>query len=248
MILHAYTQGRNESYMLPHYLRHYLHFCEHVFFIDDGSDDGTREIVQAEPRATLLEYGFSGVLSEHQMGEVYGREWARHSRGVADWVLFSDTDEFIYHPDLRAVLAAQLPQRDHWKGRGIFRAEHYEMLADAPPQTEQRLVDVLQFGIRNSGNTSNGPAGIYDKHCVVNPALDVVFGPGRHSIKRCQPATRSGWCGLKMLHYRYLGMEYMRARTARIYGRFGSLGRLELAMDKAQRRYDFMRGRLEKIV
>ena len=67
--IHVYTTTRNEAYMLPFFLRHYYQFASHIYVIDDGSTDGTRDIATSHPNTTLLNYTFHSGLNESHRSE-----------------------------------------------------------------------------------------------------------------------------------------------------------------------------------
>ena len=46
-IVHAFFLCYNEANILPHLLKHYLSFCEHVTILDNNSTDNTEEVAQS---------------------------------------------------------------------------------------------------------------------------------------------------------------------------------------------------------
>ena len=104
---------RNEMYFLPSFLSHYRHLgVERFVFLDDRSDDGTREFLLAQPDVVIVE-------SSHAFGEVAGSVAAFPGSGAVrdrrfnvlwrsmlcdmfaagKWAVVVDLDEFICVPD-----------------------------------------------------------------------------------------------------------------------------------------------------
>ena len=78
------------------------------------------------------------------------------------------------------------------------------MLADEFPAGDAPLTDLVRLGVRDP---------LYNKPCVFDPALDAELAPGGHSLK-ATPDCEIYQGELQLLHYRYFGEEYLRARNA----------------------------------
>lgn len=105
---------RNEEARLPLFFEHYKRLgVARFFMIDNGSDDATRDMLIAEPRADI--FHASAPLSEGQDGLYWAQAVARlHGEGT--WLLRADADElFVYERmeerDL-AAFAAWLDEHD----------------------------------------------------------------------------------------------------------------------------------------
>ncbi|HKK85799.1 MAG TPA: glycosyltransferase family 2 protein [Roseovarius sp.] len=96
---------RNEIVRLPHFLDHHRRLgVAHFLFVDNASDDGTREYLAEQPDVSLWTTRHSYKLSR------FGMDWltalqARYAHG--HWCLTLDADEiFIYpHHDTRPLPA-----------------------------------------------------------------------------------------------------------------------------------------------
>lgn len=103
---------RNEMMRLPHFLDHHRRLgVAHFLFVENGSDDGTREFLAEQPDVSLWSTPQSYKLSR------FGMDWltalqARYAHG--HWCLTLDADEiFIYpHHDTRP-----LPALTEWLDR-----------------------------------------------------------------------------------------------------------------------------------
>lgn len=91
---------RNEDYFLPHFLAHYRRLgIDHFFFADDRSDDGTRELLLAQPDCTVVEadFAFAERFGELQGKNIVARAVPEHIIGPG-WTLTVDADEFAVLP------------------------------------------------------------------------------------------------------------------------------------------------------
>src|ERR1700674_2634594 len=114
----------NDARMLPHFFRHYDPIVDRDFIFDNGSTDDSLDILDAHDRVTVRHFDVTGdsfVDVERRMSDTVWRQ----SRGMAEWVIVIDIDEFIYHPDLKAYL-----QRCALSGITTLRGIGYEMVSD----------------------------------------------------------------------------------------------------------------------
>ncbi|MEO1424933.1 MAG: glycosyltransferase family 2 protein [Pseudomonadota bacterium] len=96
---------RNEADRLPYFFDYYRRLgVDRFFFVDNGSDDGTREWLEAQPDTSVWTTTASYKRAR------FGCDWingllARHGRG--HWVLVVDVDEFLVYPhsDVRPLRA-----------------------------------------------------------------------------------------------------------------------------------------------
>jgi len=126
------------------------------------------------------------------------------SRGMADWVIVVDIDEFIFHPDLVGYL-----ERCRSAGVSSFRATGYEMVAERFPAGPEPLVDLITRGTRSAG---------HDKLCLFDPdaLTDTRYAPGREGD---DPKGRVRWPErpeMLLLHYKQLGLDYVLERSAEL--------------------------------
>ena len=91
LIVHVYAQCWNEAEMLPFFFRHYDGLVDQYFIYDDGSDDGSSELLSIHPkvdaqqvpahRSRLLRAFGADVLERLLEGESrYRRLGHRHRR------------------------------------------------------------------------------------------------------------------------------------------------------------------------
>jgi len=91
-LLSVMTIVKNEADIVDEWINHYIgQGVEHLFFIDNGSDDGLRE--------KLAPYGDKVTLlidkRIHQQGSIM-EDTRVHVKSQSEWVLQVDMDEFVY--------------------------------------------------------------------------------------------------------------------------------------------------------
>jgi len=87
---------RNERVRLTYFLEYYRHLgVDHFLFVENGSDDGTRDYLEAQPDVSLW------TTEQSYKRSKFGVDWlnALQSRyGVGHWNLVVDVDEFFVYP------------------------------------------------------------------------------------------------------------------------------------------------------
>lgn len=201
----AFTLAYNEAVLMPYWVRHYRAFCERVVvYVDAATDDGTGSLA--------LEHG--AVVRLHRtdglddLGFVaFAQDAYKEARGRAEWVVWVDADEFLHHPRIGERLV-------ELRARGVTcpSVQGYQMVGEAPPSGPRPITAQITRGL---------PAREYSKVCVFDPALDVAWQPGKHHATVTGAAHGDGTDPLKLLHYRYLGHDWLVARNARNHARMG---------------------------
>ncbi len=202
--VHLYTLCWNDRRVLPHFFRHYTEIVDCFFIFDNGSTDGSLDVLAGDERVQVSPFesdADSFVATELRLSE----EIWKSSRGVADWAIVVDLDEHLYHDDLRSYLQACAR-----RGVTAIRTVGYEMLSQTFPGAGARLCDVVTTGVRMPE--------LYDKLCIFNPAAiaRTNYLPGRHVAN---PEGRVQWPAVDevlLLHYKKLGLEYEIARSAEL--------------------------------
>lgn len=197
----AFCVAFNERLLLPYWLRHYRTFCEHLVVYDHRSDDGTADIAAAfgaEVRR-YEPYQFDDAQLTDLANRVY-----KEARGKAQWVVWADADEFLYHPRMKKTLRA-LKRQDVT----VPHVTGYCMVSDSPPKGQAHIYRQIPTGFR---------AQRYDKPCLISPDAELVWGVGKHDIAG---EVRRGVAdeAPRLLHYRWFGQEWCAQRSARNYAR-----------------------------
>ena len=204
MKIDVYSNMYNEEAMLPFWLRHYETFADRIFIWDGGSTNGTLDILKKHPKVTILPREQRGHDDHYYVTELYP-QYKEHSRGVADWVIVVDADEFIYHPNLKETLFSLKEN-----GVEIVQCQGYSMISNKFPETDGQIYNSLKHGIESQLDT---------KWTIHSPKVDVRYRKGRHgtpyNFRGNYRDSRHRYHGIKLLHYRYIGKDYIAAREER---------------------------------
>ena len=128
-----FSTVRNEVVRLPFFLKHHRNLgVRHFFFVENNSDDGTREYLEDQPDVSLWTTTDSYKLSR------FGVDWLtwlqrRYAHG--HWCLTLDADEILIYPHYETrplpALTSWLEQHD----RDSFGALMLDMYPKGPLDT-----------------------------------------------------------------------------------------------------------------
>jgi hypothetical protein len=196
MIIHAHILAWNEEKILPFTLDYYSQFCEKIFIHDNMSTDSSDEIYARYPNVTVLKWSSNNEINEINYVKIKSEAYRKYSRD-ADWVIVCDCDEILYHPRL-------LEKLEYYKANGITvpKVNGHDMVSDKFPEYDGEL-------ITKKVKTGSPEVSIpFSKNIIFNPKIDVTFGIGAHSFSS-NKTIYSNSPELKLLHYKFLGVEYV---------------------------------------
>jgi Glycosyl transferase family 2 len=211
--VHLYTICWNEADILGFFFRHYDPIVTRYFIYDDGSDDGSIELLQAHPKVELRrfrrEVSESFVLS-HQL--IQNDAW-KESRGKADWIIITAIDEHLTpaNRDLGGYLEKY--GRD---GITLAPAIGYQMISETFPAPDEWLCRTRTVG---------GPDRYMNKLSIFNPDAirETGFSLGRHEAEPvgdlCYPKRDE----IMLLHYKNMDFKRTLARHMELAKRLGKL-------------------------
>jgi Glycosyl transferase family 2 len=204
LTIHLYTHCWNEEMMLPYFFRHYDGIADRYFIFDAGSIDRSLEILQSHPRVQLSMVKPEGDSFVWENTTRQNQFW-KQSRGKADFVIVTAIDEHLYHQDLRGYLKQC---RD--EGITLIKAEGYEMISDEFPRGDEPLYQSVKHGMRS--------AEWFDKIRVFNPNKieEINYDPGGHVAHPTGEVVMPPWGEVKLLHYKFLGLDYVVPRYSRL--------------------------------
>jgi len=197
MKTHLYTLCWNEADMLGFFFRNYDAWVDRYFVYDDGSTDGSIEILKAHPRVELRDW-HRKFPDSYLMSQIdWLNEVWKESRGCADWAVIVDIDEHLFLP--------QSPMQDlleRYKSQGItlIPALGFQMLSEDFPKADEHLVQSRTWGTP------------WQKMCklsIFNPDAieETNFTGGRHTANFTGRLKLPRRDELLLFHYKYLGFE-----------------------------------------
>jgi Glycosyl transferase family 2 len=208
MKVDLYARCWNEGDMLPFFFLHYDKFVQRYIIYDDASTDDSQEILRRNPKVEVRQMPpYSDPESRISSALALQQICWRESRGSADWVIVTDIDEHMYHPNLDRYLA-----QCRSKGVTIIPALGYQMLCEHFPAHGKLLCQSL---------TKGACYPFYNKLNIFSPnEIDTVnYTPGRHTAAPTGHIVLPVRDELLLLHYHYLGFERVRKRYAEMLAR-----------------------------
>jgi len=197
--------------MIEYFLRHYEAFAERIVIYDDDSDDGSKEILLAHNKVEVRQF----VRSDHDSLELsriatFNHCW-KEARGTADWVIIVDCDEFVFHPRIDEYFATQ-----KHNGVTIIPTLGFQMVTDQFPGEGEYLA---------KSHTRGCPFDRRNKPCVFDPSAirEINFSVGMHSAQPVGLQSLPPKDELMLLHYKYLGVDYLCCRHLELSSRRGSV-------------------------
>jgi glycosyltransferase involved in cell wall biosynthesis len=197
MNIHTYIISFNEEKILPFTLDYYSDISNKIFVFDNYSTDGSDEIYKKYPKVEVIKWDSNNEINELNYINIKSNEYKKYSRdGSVDWVFMCDADEFIYHPNL-------INKLKEYKSIGVTVAKTagYEMASDKFPEYDGRLLpEIIKIGHGKMPNLS--------KNIIFDPNMDMDFGVGAHTFQS-KNVVMSFFDEIKILHYKFLGKEYL---------------------------------------
>lgn len=196
MKIHVYTLCWNEEAILPYFFKHYETIAEKIFVFDNGSDDNSHKIIKSHPKAVLNHFDTNGESREDEEIKIKNEAW-KQSRKTADWVVVCDTDEFLYHYDLKNYLSQHLEL-----GTTIIHPIGYQIISNKFPTTTDQIYYEANDGFQLDK---------FSKLVAFNPKhiWDMNYGPGCHKANPTGHVVFDTPRHTKLLHYKFLGEEYV---------------------------------------
>jgi hypothetical protein len=187
----------NEIDTLGFFFRHYDPWVDRYVVYDNGSTDGTRELLQAHPRVELRQFervdADSFVLSHTRLQNNAWKESAR----TADWVVITAIDEHLHVPG--QGMKEYLQDRRRY-GVTCIPALGYQMLSREAPRPGERLCETRTMGASYE---------VMSKLSLFNPTAieETNYAVGRHAASPSGRIKLPWRDRLLLLHYKYLGYE-----------------------------------------
>ncbi len=156
------------------------------------------QIAREHPFVEVRQFDSGNKIDERAYQEVKNNCW---KGSKSDYVIVCDMDELLWSPKL-AMDLSYLSERNVT----LPRIEGYDMFSDSfPDDYNQFLVKQVKDGIRS-------PA--FDKQIIFDPKRirEMNYRPGAHSCYPEGNLLSIHAPSLKLLHYKYLGVDYVTER------------------------------------
>jgi len=196
MRVHLYAICWNESRMLDFFFRHYEPWVDRFVLFDDGSTDGSLDILKSKQRVEVRRFKRSNPDSfELSLKTLHDECW-KESRGACDFVVVTDFDEHLYHP----ALGDYLENCKH-RGVSIMPALGFNMVTEEFPDYREHLARTRTLG---------APSAYYSKLRIFDPDLidETDFAIGGHGARPTGKLMLPERDELLLLHYKQLGYDY----------------------------------------
>ena len=190
---------KNEAKLLPFFIEYYSRFAD-VEIYDGRSTDGS-DVIARSMGAKVHQVDEGSQMNHDILMPLRNNCW-KAGRWDYDWQIVCDVDEFLYHPQLLKKLEEYSQQ-----GVTIPRIAGYDMITETFPARGKLITDQVRLGVRDER--------WLDKLIIFNPQkVDINYEMGCHTAKPTGQVKYSEEKELKMLHHRWLSLDYVREKAA----------------------------------
>lgn len=181
----------NEEKLLPFFIEYYKRSVDKMIFYDGMSTDNSLNIINSYKNLVDIEisdFYNRDDADEELFLEIKNNQWKQY-KDEYDYVLIVDVDEIIYYPNEFIIDVMRTNEYT------IIKPNGYSMIS-----LEDKNVKTIKTGFRDE---------MYDKCCLFNikEIQEINYLPGAHL---CSPVGNIKYFehpDLKLLHYKYIGLE-----------------------------------------
>lgn len=207
--VHAYLLCFNEEPIIKSVLNYYSRFCSKIFVLDNESTDKSVDIAESFENVRVISWKKPSDIFDDKYHvklkidtyKLYSRDGGVYTEEVADWVVVSDMDEVLYHPDLLNVLS-------EYKSEGVTVPQicGFNVVDEKSIDVSMSIVEQYKYGVRHSH---------FDKRIVFQPDFNMSYslgchpaGPGFELMKNTYGYRSSNKYPLALLHYKHVGSRF----------------------------------------
>ena len=233
MTIEIFAVSFNEERMMSYFLKHYLQYGSVTIF-DNYSTDNSVKIAE-ENGAIVYQFDSGGEFREDILTHIRNICW---KESKADWVIITDIDELVYHPNLGKVLESIKET--------VVLPRMFNMYSDEFPTTQGQIYDEVKYGVEFNS-----------KPCLFKPSeiKEMNFEPG------CHYATPEGNYKLNFtspiinLHFKNLSIDYVVERNAFLNSRQAAINKennwnwhLSVTKEETTKNFEEAKRRLIKVI
>jgi hypothetical protein len=208
MIIDLYALCWNDAAMLGFFFNHYDRLVTRYTIFDDGSSDASLTILANHPRVEIrpMPPALASLGITTKALKLWNHCW-QESRGRADWVIVTEVDEHLDHPDLLGYL-----RRCKVSGITVVPALGYQMLSPKFPSPQECLRVTRNLGAPFAPQSK---LGIFDPNAIE----EIAYTAGRHAAAPTGRVRAPVRDELVNRHYKYLGIDYVYRRNLELGAR-----------------------------
>lgn len=252
MKIWAYTICWNEEKILPYYLKHYEKFCDKIIIYDNESTDNSKKIIQSHSKTELRTYKTENQIRDDIYLQVK-ESCVYDAKGKADYIVVGDIDEFLYHPDIKSFLN-QNAKFSYYRPAGFqMVSDNYptttKMIYDEcnTGTPDYKLCKPLLINPNKIDKLKLSPGGHMIEYMKYDKKEYRVYKDSKGLIK-VKYNLGNGWTAdntewvlewnpfkprfkqlydspLKLLHYKYIGINHVTERQNILANRLSSVNR-----------------------
>lgn len=210
LIIELYVLCYNEEKIIVHTLNYYSQFCNKIIVIDNQSTDQSIALATQFKNVEVRTLPSNNQFIEDVLTTSRNNCW---KGSKADFVIVCDMDELLYDENL--IQKLESAKHHHIS---IPKINGYNMMSENfPDDYSQLITNQVKQGIRTTR---------FDKKIIFDPknVKEINYRPGAHLcypvFYQSPPATPT--IELALLHYKYLGKDYLYQKHQRYADRMST--------------------------
>lgn len=202
LIIYLFIVCYNESFILPHILKHYDYVTK-IFIYDNCSSDNTVDIALKDSRCEIIYY--SSKFCDETNQDIKNNCWKQYRKNC-HYCIVCDADEFLYHSN--GIFNLLLLAKKNNILYSYLNTTGINMVSSDTQFTHNKYL----YQQINTGYIDKN----YSKNIIFSPSLikEINYSPGSHTF-RPESYSNKFIIGPKciLLHFKYIGgIERLRLR------------------------------------